>query len=60
MIGFRGMSHLGLVSAAAAAAKGFAVLGFDEDAALVERLDAGDLPVLEPGLPELLAQSASA
>lgn len=56
MIGFLGMSHLGLVSAAGAAAKGFAVLGFDEDAARVERLEAGELPVVEPGLSELLAQ----
>lgn len=58
MIGFLGMSHLGLVSAAGAAAKGFDVLGFDEDAARVERLDAGELPVVEPGLPQLLADVA--
>jgi UDPglucose 6-dehydrogenase len=50
------MSHLGLVSAAAAAAKGFDVLGFDEDPALVARLQAGELPFVEPGLPELLAE----
>jgi UDPglucose 6-dehydrogenase len=56
VIGFLGMSHLGLVSAAAAAARGFDVLGFDEDPALVARLRAGELPVVEPGLPELLAQ----
>jgi UDPglucose 6-dehydrogenase len=54
VIGFLGMSHLGLVSGAGAAAKGFDVLGFDADEALVQRLQAGELPVLEPGLPELL------
>ncbi len=56
MIGYAGLSHLGLVSSVAAAAKGFGVIGFDADPALVSRLRAGDLPVVEPGLPELLAQ----
>lgn len=54
LIAFIGMTHLGLVSATATAAKGFHVVGFDPDAALIERLRAGDLPVLEPGLPEML------
>jgi len=58
VIGFLGLSHLGLVSAAAAAAKGFDVVGFDGDAAHVERLGRGELPVVEPGLPELLAEVA--
>jgi len=55
VIGFLGMSHLGLVSAAGAAAKGFDVVGFDDDVARVQRLRAGELPVVEPGLPELVA-----
>ena len=54
-VAFAGMTHLGLVSATATAAKGFAVLGFDRDAGLVERLRAGALPVLEPGLADMLA-----
>lgn len=54
-IGFVGMTHLGLVSATGAAAKGFEVIGYDPDPALIARLQAGDLPVLEPGLQELLA-----
>ena len=54
-IGYVGMTHLGLCSAAAAAAHGFAVIGYDPDAGLVSRLRAGDLPVVEPGLPELIA-----
>lgn len=53
MIGYTGLSHLGIVSSVAAAAKGFDVIGFDEDATLVARLNAGDLPIVEPGLPEL-------
>jgi UDPglucose 6-dehydrogenase len=55
-IGFAGLTHLGLVSAVAAAAKGFRVVGFDGDAARVAAINAGRLPVLEPGLDELLAR----
>ena len=55
MIGFAGLSHLGLVSAAAAAAKGFEVVGFDPEPTLVGEIERGHLPVTEPGLPELLA-----
>jgi len=54
VIGFAGLSHLGLVSAAAAAARGFDVAAFDADDVLCQRLSAGELPVHEPGLPELL------
>jgi UDPglucose 6-dehydrogenase len=57
VIGFLGLSHLGLVSAAAAASKGFEVTGFDEDASLVSSIRDGRLPVVEPGLPELLAST---
>lgn len=53
-IGFVGLSHLGLVTSIAAASKGFEVIGHDPDAALCRRLQDGDLPVFEPGLPELL------
>jgi UDPglucose 6-dehydrogenase len=56
VIGFAGLTHLGLVSAAAAAAKGFRVIGFDEDAARVAAISAGRLPVLEPDLDDLLAK----
>jgi UDPglucose 6-dehydrogenase len=54
MIGYAGMTHLGLVSASAAAAQGFRTVAFDPDAALIGRLSSGDLPVSEPGLPELI------
>lgn len=56
MIGFAGLSHLGLVSSIAAASKGFDVVGYDERAALCDELRDGRLPVHEPGLPELLAE----
>lgn len=55
MIGFIGLSHLGIVYGAATAAKGFDTVGFDPDAALCEALAAGRLPVAEPGLDELSA-----
>jgi UDPglucose 6-dehydrogenase len=58
VIGYAGMTHLGLLSASAAAAKGFRTIAFDSDAALVDRLKQGDLPVNEPGLPGLIAQHA--
>ena len=54
-IAYAGMTHLGLCSSIGGASKGFAMLGFDADAALVARLDQGKLAVLEPDLDDLLA-----
>lgn len=54
---FVGLSHLGLVSAAGWASFERPVLAVDPDAALVQRIEQGILPVVEPGLPELLARS---
>ncbi|HEX4411557.1 MAG TPA: nucleotide sugar dehydrogenase [Xanthobacteraceae bacterium] len=59
VIGYAGMTHLGLVSASAAAAQGFRTIAFDTDAALIGRLQKGDLPVNEPDLPELIARHKS-
>ena len=56
-IGYAAMTHLGLNSAVATAAKGFETVCFDADRALIDRLDKGDLPVVEPNLPELLAKN---
>ena len=53
VVGFAGLTHLGLVSALALAAKGFRVVGYDGDAARVRDIAAGRLPVVEPGLDEL-------
>jgi UDPglucose 6-dehydrogenase len=55
VVGFAGMTHLGIVSASAIAAAGFETVCFDPDAQLIARLQAGSLPVLEPGLDELIA-----
>jgi UDPglucose 6-dehydrogenase len=55
--GFLGLSHLGIVSGIGWASFGEPVLAVDPDAAVVGRLNAGDLPVREPGLPELRARS---
>ena len=60
MIGFAGMTHLGLNSAAAAAERGFKVAGFDSDTDLCAALRDGRPPVMEPGLPELLSKNAPA
>jgi UDPglucose 6-dehydrogenase len=54
VIGYAGMTHLGLVSASAAAGKGFRTVAFDPDPTLIGRLQRGDLPVSEPDLPELI------
>lgn len=58
-VGFVGMTHLGLVSATGTASKGFDVVCYDKDAALTAKLRAGDLPVIEPGLDEMLAANGS-
>jgi UDPglucose 6-dehydrogenase len=53
-VGFAGMTHLGLVSASAVAGGGFSVVCYDPDTGLITRLAAGELPVSEPGLDELM------
>ncbi len=55
VVGFAGMTHLGIVSASAIGSAGFETICFDPDAKLVDRLREGALPVLEPGLDELIA-----
>lgn len=60
VIGFAGMTHLGLNSAAAASERGFQVVGFDPNEVLCTALRAGQPPVLEPGLQELLAKNTAA
>lgn len=57
-IGFYGMTHLGLVSAVAAASKGFAVIGYDANDALVKALQAHTFPIQEPGLLPLAVEHA--
>src|SRR3954467_4568859 len=59
VVGYAGMTHLGINSAVAAASKGFEVVCFDPDPQRVAALARHELPVVEPALPELLAQHAS-
>lgn len=59
IVGFVGMTHLGLNSAVAGAERGFPMLAFDPDADLVARLKRGELPVLEPDLDALVAKNAA-
>src|SRR5579883_2963559 len=58
VVGYAGMTHLGLVSASAAAAAGFRTIGFDPDPALADRLRRSELPVNEPDLPETIERGA--
>lgn len=55
MIGFIGLSHLGLNYSLATAAKGFDTVCFDPDPALAAHCAAGDFPIEEPGFRELFA-----
>ena len=56
VIGFAGMTHLGLNSAVASAERGFDVICFDPDAGSIAALNDGQLPVVEPELPEMFAR----
>ncbi|NDB69303.1 MAG: UDP-glucose/GDP-mannose dehydrogenase family protein, partial [Methylocystaceae bacterium] len=58
-IGYVGMTHLGLCSAIASASKGFKTFGFSPDKELVKMLQQGRLPVVEPGLDDLLGKNRS-
>jgi len=56
LVGFAGMTHLGVVSAVATAARGFSVVGYDEDRELIGRLQSGAMPVVEPELDDLAGE----
>jgi len=56
VIGFAGLTHLGLNSAVANAARGFQIVGYHNDSALVKQLNSGNPHVMEPGLTELLTE----
>lgn len=51
-----GCGHLGIPHAAAMAELGHEVIGVDVDQAKVDRLNTGECPIYETGLPELLAR----
>mgnify|MGYP001176430815 FL=1 len=56
IIGFAGLTHLGLNSAVSCAFRGFKTTGYHDDPQLVENLNNGLPHVLEPQLPELMAE----
>jgi UDPglucose 6-dehydrogenase len=51
-----GLWHLGAVTAACAADSGVATVGVDDDAEVIAKLNAGEPPLYEPGLADLLQQ----
>ena len=59
MIGFAGLTHLGIVSGIAAASKGNQVVAYDPASSRCEELESGRLPIFEPGLADLLAENRS-
>jgi UDPglucose 6-dehydrogenase len=58
VIGFAGMTHLGLVSGVAASEKGFKIVCFDPNAARIAALGKKSLPVSEPQLDHLVSKNA--
>lgn len=59
-VGVAGLWHLGSVTAACVASAGHAVTAYDGNLETVTRLEAGQPPVFEPGLPELIARTVAA
>ena len=52
-----GTGYLGATHAICMAVMGYDVIGVDVDASKVERLNSGEVPFFEPGLPELLTKA---
>ncbi len=52
-----GTGYVGLVTGACLAEKGHTVICVDVDAAKVEQINAGESPIYEPGLEELLRRN---
>jgi len=60
VIGFAGLSHLGIVSSLAAAERGSQIVrAYDPDSSLCDELQRGELSIEEPGLEKLLKKNAS-
>jgi UDPglucose 6-dehydrogenase len=55
IVGFAGLTHLGLVSAVGTASKGFPIIGYDADPQRVSAIQSGRLPVAEPSLDDMAA-----
>jgi UDPglucose 6-dehydrogenase len=56
-IAIAGLWHLGTVTAVCLANAGHDVTGYDPDLIAIDRLQQEQIPVIEPGLPALLAQA---
>ncbi len=54
-----GLWHLGTVTAACVADAGFPTIGVDDDPKVIAKLNAGEPPLYEPGLAELVQQGLS-
>lgn len=52
-----GTGYLGATHAICMAVLGYEVLGVDVDRHKIERLASGEVPIFEPGLPELLTKA---
>ena len=55
-----GTGYVGLVSGACFSQLGFDVICVDKDRAKIDRLEAGDIPIFEPGLDKLVADNRAA
>src|SRR3954469_24987062 len=55
-----GLWHLGVVTAACMAKIGHNVTGYDADESLIKKLQAGDNPLFEPGLKDLVQAGIAA
>lgn len=60
VVGYAGLTHLGVCSAIGVASKGFNVVCFSESAELVSNISAGQLNVVEPDLNAAFAKHRSA
>lgn len=59
IVGFLGLTHLGIVYSSVTADRGVSVVQFDPDSAVTTRLANGQLGVSEPGLEELWSRSTT-
>ena len=59
IVGFAGITHLGLNSAAAAAERGFETVCFDSDFQVIGDLQKCEIPIIEPNLSETLKKNSS-
>ncbi|HYM62673.1 MAG TPA: nucleotide sugar dehydrogenase [Thermoanaerobaculia bacterium] len=55
-----GLWHLGTVTAACLASRGHEVVGYDANAETTSRLQKGEPPISEPGLPQLVSDAITA